>query len=962
MLTKVTERSLYPPLYGYLEELGFDSASEIKNEKGQLDILACKEKEKYIIEIKIGDPQEKILQGLTQALNYAKDYNTNNVIVINYPESIRKEQVRDLDTKALTTITNTFSSTYYMTEAKDTTPKELFDELNRLILLKRKADLVDVNLVIKAISEAINSINSTFKKLNETDINKLMNLITGKLDLFMALSELKKEEEVQDMVLNLISYLLVNQMLFYHVFSKKSGRIPELEELDSLNSLRLQFKNITEIDYKSIYQIDVISRLPENSSILHALNDIIAIFELVKPELVEHDLIGRLFHDLLPYETRKILAAFYTNPIAADILAGLCINKAEDKVIDPACGSGTLLVSAYKEKERLDEGNTNKSKLHHYFVEEEITGMDIMPFASHLTAINLSSMNIDTPTDNLNVGVMDTLSLSRHFKTKRVYEIKEFSRELQTTMDLFREPDTQTSLQKFTSSKSVGAVTADSQGVGFKIRKNSFDCVIANPPFSDREKMPNDYLRVLDTYTPLNEICGSQVNLWGYFLALNEFLLKKGGTFGFVIPINIFRGGATQNIRDYILDNYTIKYIVKTGKNIAFSENSALRDVLVIAVNKKPTPKSKLKFVIINEDLHELTLLDANNISRYIKNELISIDKDIDIVEYRQSELLENRENLMPYFGLMRAKSGKVLSEFKFHVEDKIGDILRKINADEISEGFHASPAGVSQMTFITNNYGKNRINRAFFIYDHEDENNIYATIKGLEGAEFEIPKSSIKPAFRTLTDVHSFNIDKKMDFFIEDTFPKFDMVLQLSKFNTKKNTFSYETIRKAISSRWTYMVVGRRFNPHSPNTSLFAFSSNVPFIAPHTFKTLHLDIIDAKINTLYLNSVLGIFNIILLKEQTTGNLTDIMQKDLMLLDVLDIKKLDDDTIQDLLELYDDLKDEEFKSLSDQFANQTKNRVKLDTQLLTILGFDKSEIENILPAVYESISYELLNG
>ena len=26
------------------------------------------------------------------------------------------------------------------------------------------------------------------------------------------------------------------------------------------------------------------------------------------------------FHDLLPYETRKILAAFYTNPIAADIL------------------------------------------------------------------------------------------------------------------------------------------------------------------------------------------------------------------------------------------------------------------------------------------------------------------------------------------------------------------------------------------------------------------------------------------------------------------------------------------------------------------------------------------------------------------------------------------------------------------------------------------------------------------
>ncbi len=293
---------------------------------------------------------------------------------------------------------------------------------------------------------------------------------------------------------------------------------------------------------------------------------------------------------------------------------------------------------------------------------------------------------------------------------------------------------------------------------------------------------------------------------------------------------------------------------------------------------------------------------------------------------------------------------------------NKLKDKLRKLKENEISEGFHASPAGVSQMTFITNNYGRNRINRAFLIYDHEDKNNIYAKIKGLDEEIVEIPKSSIKPAFRTLTDVHSFNIDNKMDYFIDDTFPNFDLVLNLSKFDTKKNTFSYESIRNTIESKWTYMVVGRRFNPHSPNTSLFAFSSNTAFISPHTFKTLYLDINEAKINTLYLNSVLGLFNIILLKEQTPGNLTDIMQKDLMLLDILDINKLSNDTIEELLYLYDELKNEEFKSLKDQFTKQTKNRVKLDTQLLAILGFDKYEIETILPKVYEAISYELING
>ena len=81
-------------------------------------------------------------------------------------------------------------------------------------MFNRKTDLVDVNLVVKAISESINSIKSTLKRLNANDLANLMDLITGKLDLFMALSELKKEDEVQDMVLNLISYLLLIKCYF----------------------------------------------------------------------------------------------------------------------------------------------------------------------------------------------------------------------------------------------------------------------------------------------------------------------------------------------------------------------------------------------------------------------------------------------------------------------------------------------------------------------------------------------------------------------------------------------------------------------------------------------------------------------------------------------------------------------------------------------------------------------------
>ena len=961
MTTKITERTLYSPLSGYLKELGFNAVSEIKNSSGQLDILAIKDNNKFIIEVKIGDPHEQIIKGLSQAMKYAKANNTHNVIVINYPESIRTTNIDDLNNESLNIKTNTFSSHEFFIGSKDISSKKLFDELEQLIRLNEKNDDVDINLVIKAISESITQINNTLSKLTKKEIENLVKLITGKLDLFLALSELKKEGEIEYITLNLISYLLVNQMLFYHVFSKKSSKIPEIHEINSINELKIQFNNITKIDYKSIYQIDVLSKLPENIQIIDSLNEIINIFKIVKPEFVEHDLIGRLFHDLLPYETRKILAAFYTNPLAADILAGLCINKYNDKIIDPACGSGTLLVSAYKEKERLNEGNTDKINLHHDFVEKEITGMDIMPFAAHLTAINLSSMNIETPTDNLNVGVMDSLSLSNKLKSKNIYNVEEFSRELQTTIELFGKQDKQTRLSSFTKTQSIGAVTANSKGSGFKIRKNSFDTIIANPPFSDREKMPNDYLKVLNNYEPITKICGSKINLWGYFIALNEILLKKGGVFGFIIPINIFRGEATSKIRSFLLENYTVKYVVKTGKNIAFSENAHLRDIILVAERKKPNPSKKFKFVIINEDLHNLSFFDAVNIAKYIKEEIINPGLNIDIIEYRHSALFENKDNLMPIFGLMSTESGKIINEFNNLIHGKIGNVLKKMDKKIALEGFRPVPAGSNDLLFITNNFKDNRTKKAFLIYEGEDENNIYAKIRNLPEMNFNFPKNIVIKSMRTGTDVNTLNIENKLDYLITKPTEDYEFLLNLSDVKNKEK-WTYGKYSREIDRKWTYMITSRRFRPNSKNTFLFAFYSEIPFVPNNLFKIIKMEKEEAKINTLFLNSTLGIINLILLKEQTTESYTDIQQGDLKNFDIIDISKLDEQTITDLLELYDELTDTEFQPLLTQYTNQTKNRVKLDTKLLTILGFDRKEIESILPQVYKAISFELKHG
>ncbi|MDI9615139.1 N-6 DNA methylase [Methanothermobacter sp.] len=951
--SKITERSLYPTLKEHLEQKGFMSITELKSSRKQVDILSKKNGEDFIIEVKVGDPYKKLLEGISQAMRYSQIYKTNNIIVINYPPDIRSCNPQKLDETALNTNVKVAVFTDYLNEICETSVFQLFDKLASKIESKASSE-ISLNSVIKVISESIEEINKTLRNISSNELEKLVDLITGQFDLFLALSELKEKNELKDVALDLISYIITNQILFYHIYSKKSERVPELKSINSISELIAYFDIITDINFKVIYQIDLLSLLPENDEIKESLNKIIQILRLARPEKIKHDLMGRLFHDLLPHDTRKILAAFYTNPIAADILAGLTIQKWDDTVIDPACGSGTLLVSAYqvkKSKKRIGD----PQEVHKKFVEEDITGLDLMPFATHLTAVNLSSQSIKTTTERLKVGVVDSLSLSKKLNKCKVYRLSSFTRELQTTFHSFTH---EKSLYSYTSSHNKGAITADGKDSQFEIVKESFDVCIANPPFSDREKMPESYLKVLESYTNLTKICGSQVNLWGYFLALCEYLVKPGGHIGFVIPINIFRGQATEKIRKYFIKNYKIKYIIKAGINTSFSEKAQFRDVLLIAKKEKPSERDKIRFVILNEDLHNLTFQDAKNIVKYIKGESFTAGRNLDMIDYDYKLINENSNNLMPLFGLSNTESGKILGEFQSLITREMGQLLRKLKSNEIKEGFHASPRGISEMSFITNSFGKNRLRRSFLVLKKEKENLVEFYIKDCPEKLFKIKKEHLKPALRTLTDMNRFDITDTMDYIITKEFKGWKIILKLSRFENKER-FSYKIIRNKMKNKCTNMVTARRFRPNSRNTSLFAFYSDKKFVAPHTFKYILLEGTEAKINTLCLNSILGIINLVLLREQTTQAYTDIMESDLILFDIIDTALLTKNQKKRLLNLYNELKEYEFPSLIEQFEKEYEGRVKLDTEFLGILGLNRELLNRILPKIYERIAKEL---
>ena len=202
-------------------------------------------------------------------------------------------------------------------------------------------------------------------------------------------------------------------------------------------------------------------------------------------------------------------------------------NKLEDlRILDPACGSGTLLVAAYKRKQTLYTklyGYKDLDKIHKQFVEHDITGIDIMPFAAHLSAINLAMQNVEQATDTVRIATQDSLDMAKFIAAPRFkrdgLEILPYARAIQLTLN--------EAFGKLPGVTAKGTLSAEGRGKKFRIEP--VDVVIMNPPFSDREKMPKDMREKLKKNEILGNICGHQINLWGYFLALAYYLLKENG-------------------------------------------------------------------------------------------------------------------------------------------------------------------------------------------------------------------------------------------------------------------------------------------------------------------------------------------------------------------------------------------------------------------------------------------------
>jgi hypothetical protein len=836
---QVTERSFYEVLIQIITENGGSGVSEVRY-KSQPDVVFSLLGREWILSVKLGEDIPTLKSAFIQYQQHKDDTGLEYGLILFLPSSLRSTPVRAnamrgaVDTAQVTCLIDT---PLVKEELRGLTFQNILTNLIKEIgpkLEVGESKGYPLELVIQLLQQHVDELMGTVSLDDPT----MLRVITDK-NLLSGMGHLAVGQ-TEDVARFLAAYILLSQILFLRLFSSAQ---PDKVTIDrrqvTSESLRMAFAQVLKINYRPIFELNVLDSVsPEY------VKDTFQLIWGLEVERVRYELPGRIFHELMPAGIRKMLAAFYTRPQAADILASLTIAKSNETVFDPACGSGTILTAAYRMKFLLHSDERIAGNPHKRFCESEIFGADIMPFAVHLTAANLAAMDPGVTIGRTQIIQGDSLGLSlgKRYKDGVQASMLPSAREGMT-----------------------------SQNQRYPVDLEPVDVILMNPPFTKVERGIRRYID-MSRFEP---ITGAEIGLWGHFIPLADEFLADGGIYGAVLPINILRGRESSKIRDFIFKYWTPLYILKPTFNYGFSEWSEYRDIILVA-RKGTTPKDQdIKIGLVKQDLTELTRESAYHITRRVVALTHLRCDDLDIQSFKINDLRNHSMNLMWFCGVTDFQNRDILISFF----DKFKGCMEKLPNDYVREGLR-SERGMARFLFLTRKMGGGRDEEAFLSFQKDSNNEITATSS--LGTEFEIEKSVLSPSLRTGIGLDNLDVGKTCDYIARQPYRALRQVQRASGFEGKIPSGFWQSHEKTVDRNSGYLLTSRRINPYSPNTHLFAFVSDVPICPGDQFKSINEnDLGTCQALGVILNSAFFWSQFMLLKEESTGRFLDLRAYDL---------------------------------------------------------------------------------
>ena len=456
---------------------------------------------------------------------------------------------------------------------------------------------------------AENAVNEAFKKFSKDNIDSIMDkLRKGNPD------ELAKITNFKGLLVDLLTCFMFYSRLDDIIkdqpsFRKKANRPPTLLEcIDSdnrIDSFIDAYEKWLKIDYTDIlaWNIAILKALPARPRSNDAIKNLARTARFIQTAKgsQHHDLVGITFCNAI--EAAKQEGAMYTTLPAATLLTHLLFHKTKInwknleevkslRIVDFACGSGTLLIAAANYILQ-HEKTGNKKEVAKALLEQMLYGFDINQRAVFQTATGLGMISPSvqfkrTQLRSLPLGVPEGETEARLGSLEM----------LRGKDDLFYNPP-------------LGQ-KPDSQPEPIECDK--FDFAIMNPPFTIeykryKQKDPETEKKLREREREIRQdlkLSGSH-GTTGFIELVHKYIDPKTGKAGLVLPASTSTLLPAQETRIWLAKHFHILYLIVTydAERIFFSGNTNQGEMLLVLERKKkkPTPTQVIK--LTNNPVHE---------------------------------------------------------------------------------------------------------------------------------------------------------------------------------------------------------------------------------------------------------------------------------------------------------------------------------------------------------------------
>ncbi|MDX9888628.1 MAG: type I restriction-modification system subunit M [Anaerovoracaceae bacterium] len=447
------------------------------------------------------------------------------------------------------------------------------------------------------------------------------------------LSDEEAEEAREDLV-NTKGFFILPSQLFQNV----RKHAPHDENLNE--TLERVFKNIessaqgfdSEDDFKGLFDdVDVNSNklggtvAKRNEKLVKLIN---GVGEMKLGDYKDNtiDAFGDAYEFLMGMyasNAGKSGGEYYTPQEVSELLTRLTvIGKTEvNKVYDPACGSGSLLLKFAKilGKENVRQG----------FFGQEI----------NITTYNLCRINMflhDIDFDKFEIEHGDTLIDPLHWD---------------------EEP---------------------------------FEAIVSNPPYSIKWDGDSNPLLINDPrFSPAGVLAPKRYADFAFIMHSLSWLATNGTAAIVCFPGILYRGGAEQKIRKYLVDNNFVDCIIQLPSNLFFGTSIAT----CIMVLKKSKKENRTLFIDASEEFVKVTnnnKLDENNIERIIDAYKLHTGEEYFAELVENGKIAEQDYNLSvsSYVALEDTREVVDIKVLNAEIEKIVAraDVLRKEIAEIIAE------------------------------------------------------------------------------------------------------------------------------------------------------------------------------------------------------------------------------------------------------------------------------------